>query len=95
MRRKKLAPRMDTQKLAQETADLILNDCIHDYLIWKEDGNVAIDIGEVIPETYAQTTEGRRKRFKTQLVEIMTQAGWTRKDYGRRIGFKMPELAPK
>jgi len=48
----------------------------HPSLLWKSDKKVQVRIGEVIPETYKQTTADRRKRFKKKLEELLLLHGW-------------------
>jgi hypothetical protein len=70
---------LKVEPLATKLVQQILN---HDrkakYLIWKSDFKVRIKIGEIIPKTYKQTTEGRRKRFRLAFEEIIRPHGWER-----------------
>jgi hypothetical protein len=89
----KMAPRMDTQLKAQEVAANILNERDHPSLSWENNREyVVIAIGEIITETEVvpQTTQGRRRRFRGDLEEIMLEQGWIRKDKGNKMGFLRP-----
>lgn len=80
---------MDIEKMANEIATLILNGVDDRRVTWLEDRQrVQVNIGEVIPETNPQTTQGRRKRFRVVLASLMSEANWTRKDVGNKIGFQ-------
>lgn len=80
---------MDIEKMANEIATLILNGVDDRRVTWLEDRQrVQVNIGEVIPESNPQTTQGRRKRFRVVLASLMSEANWTRKDVGNKIGFQ-------
>ena len=81
---------MDIEKIANEIATLILNGTGDDPRVtWLEDRQrVQVNIGEVIPQTNPQTTQGRRKRFRVILASLMSEANWTRQDVGNKIGFR-------
>lgn len=80
---------MDIEKMANEIATLILNGVDDRRVTWLEDRQrVQVNIGEVIPETNPQTTQGRRKRFRAILESLMSEANWTRQDVGNKIGFR-------
>lgn len=80
---------MDIEKMANEIATLILNGVDDRRVTWLEDRQrVQVNIGEVIPETNPQTTQGRRKRFRVVLASLMSEANWTRQDVGNKIGFQ-------
>ena len=80
---------MDIKKEANEIATLILNGVDDRRVTWLEDRQrVQVNIGEVIPETNPQTTQGLRKRFRVALASLMSEANWTRKDVGNKIGFQ-------
>lgn len=86
-----MSPRLNTQALAEEIANLILENKQNDLLSWITDSShVVINIGKVIPMSNEQTTASRRKRFRTQLESIMSAHGWARKDKGNKIGFSKP-----
>lgn len=80
---------MDIEKMANEIATLILNGVDDRRVTWLEDRQrVQVNIGEVIPQTNPQTTQGRRKRFRAILESLMSEANWTRQDVGNKIGFQ-------
>jgi len=80
---------MDIDAKANEIATLILNGVNDRRVTWIEDRQrVQVNIGEVIPETNPQTTQGRRKRFRVVLASLMSEANWTRQDVGNKIGFR-------
>lgn len=82
---------MDIEKMANEIATLILNGVDDRRVTWLEDRQrVQVNIGEVIPQTNPQTTQGRRKRFRAILASLMSEANWTRQDVGNKIGFRRP-----
>ena len=61
-----------------EIADLIIRGVDDKRLKWHEDGSVAVQIGQMIPnEGSQQTVSGRRRRFRTALESILLEAGWT------------------
>lgn len=80
---------MDIEQKANEIATLILNGLDDPRVTWLEDRQrVRVNIGEVIPLTNPQTTQGRRKRFRALLESLMTAANWIRQDAGSNIGFR-------
>ena len=80
---------MDIDAKANEIATLILNGVDDRRVTWLEDRQrVQVNIGEVIPQTNPQTTQGRRKRFRAILESLMSEANWTRQDVGNKIGFR-------
>lgn len=82
---------MDIDKKANEIATLILNGVDDPRVTWLEDGQrVRVNIGDVIPLTNTQTTQGRRKRFRVILESLMIAANWTRQNVGSNIGFRRP-----
>jgi hypothetical protein len=83
-----LDKRMDTKALAQEIASCIINEHKHPAVVWNNDrDSVEIKISVIIPETYAQTTANRRKRFKQQLETILLDQGWIRFQSGNKTIF--------
>jgi len=86
------SPKIDTKRLATETAQRIVAGEEHHSLEWRDNHTyVVILIGKLIPQTITETTYHRRKRFRAQIEEVMRQHGWTRRDRGNRIGFVRPE----
>ncbi len=77
MRRlKKFAPKLDMQALAVEVFHLIQRRKSDDRLTWTGDTCVRVNMTIVIPNGSAQqTTQGRRKRFRTILKALMLAAG--------------------
>ncbi|WP_026603631.1 hypothetical protein [Methylomonas sp. 11b] len=83
----KMAPRMDVKAKATEIANAILNGLEHPSLNWDNNQeSVVLTISKIIPETVAQTTQSRRKRFKDSLDSILFEQGWVRKDHGNKLG---------
>lgn len=82
---------MDIDKKANEIATLIHNGVDDPRITWLEDRQrVRVNIGDVIPSTNKQTTQGRRKRFRVVLESLMAAANWTRQNVGSNIGFRRP-----
>jgi hypothetical protein len=75
-----MAPRVYVRPIAEEIAQLIIAHREDEVLKWYEDGSVRVHIGKILPEGFAfkQTLQGRRKRFRQALEEILLDAGWTR-----------------
>ncbi|HOD52829.1 MAG TPA: hypothetical protein PKJ78_22580, partial [Candidatus Hydrogenedentes bacterium] len=77
--RRQLVPmdkRLNTTKLAAEIAALIVSNTEDERLKWLGTDKVRVNISEVIPETYAETTIARRKRFRQQLTAELAKQGW-------------------
>jgi len=69
--------RLDVRPMAEEIAQLIIDNREDDRLAWKKDGSVIVQIGRIVPDdSAAQTTIGRRKRFRKTLEELLGNAGW-------------------
>ncbi len=84
----KMASKMDVKAKAIEIAEEILNGRTHQAFSWDKDHDfVVITISQIIPETIPQTTQGRRKRFRVNLEEILQNQGWIRKNKGNKLGF--------
>lgn len=81
--------RLDTNGLAKEVAERILNRLEHSTLEWNtEQDYVVIKISEIIPtNASAQTTTARRKRFNEALETIMVENGWIRRNKGQKTGY--------
>ena len=43
---------------------------------WLNENRIKVLAGDLIPETYKQTTANRRKRFRLALEEELTKSGW-------------------
>lgn len=87
-------PRMDTNVLAKEVAERILNRLEHSTLEWNtEQDYVVIKISEIIPtNASAQTTTARRKRFNNTLEAIMVENKWIRRNKGQKTGYFREKL---
>ncbi len=71
-------PRLNVAGLAEEVAVAILAGSIQPFLKWRTDGSVQTIPGKLIPaERLAKTTlEGRRKKFRMKLGELLGKNGW-------------------
>ena len=67
---------LKTKPLAEVVAKLILDKTKDPHLLWKHDDKVRLNIEKMIPATNQQTTGARRKRFRTDLLEILHPHGW-------------------
>ncbi len=77
--RRQVRPRdkpLDTRKLAEEVATKIIGLQQPSYLDWKSPRRVHLKIGQIISATNKATTLSRRKRFRSQLTELLEGAGW-------------------
>ena len=70
--------RLNVGPLAQEIAELIVAGRHDERLKWNTDGRVRVLIGKIFPEASAvkQTREGRRRRFREALTQILATHGW-------------------
>ncbi len=69
--------RMNCAAWARDIASIILARKDHFGLVWSEERqNVTLKLEILIPTTYAQTTSGRRKRFRESLVPLLAELGW-------------------
>jgi hypothetical protein len=82
--------RMNTSAKAENVANQILSNEQHKNLQWRPNNYVVLNIGEIIPETNAQTTASRRKKFRAKLESVMLTHGWKRQDHGNKMGFIKP-----
>lgn len=71
-----MAKRLDVQPIARSLADAILGGVDDNRLERWPDGTVRLRISEIIPETNAQTTAGRRKRLRAALRDLLASHGW-------------------
>lgn len=69
---------VNVKPTAEEIANLIINHQNDERLKWNVDGSVRVLIGEIplLDSEFAQTREGRRKRFRIELEKILGSAGW-------------------
>jgi len=78
-RRRQLYPKdkpLKATPLAEEIAALILAGRAEQRVAWKTPSQVRLKIDEIIPATNAQTTGGRRKRFRSALQDVLRLHGW-------------------
>ena len=70
----------DTETAAEELAVLIRRRINSDPRIkWLDDSTVKISTPVVVPETFKQTTSGRRRRLIIALSAKLERDGWRRK----------------
>jgi hypothetical protein len=71
-----IAPRLDVQPLAEEIFRIMLDHGEDERLKWNDDGTIRVQIGKIIPSNGPkQTFEGRRKRFRASLEQLVRNAG--------------------
>jgi len=73
-----MSPRLHTKQMASEVAAQISRREKTAHLRWLQDGRVGVAISVLIPTTNLRTTTGRRKRFASQLHELLQPMGWHR-----------------
>ena len=71
-----MAKRLDVGPLADQLASLIIQGERSEYLKWNKDGTVYVRFRKLLPEGFAQTTAGRRKRLKQALSDKLKPHGW-------------------
>jgi len=73
-----MQPKLNVEPIAAEIVSLILNRQQDSRLKWNSDGSVRVLIGEILPSGSAvkQTLEGRRKRFRREVEQLLTTRGW-------------------
>jgi hypothetical protein len=72
---------------AERLADLMDERGDDDRVRWYGDGSVKVVVGRVLPDGPRRTVEGRRRRFRPILDEVLMGRGWEEKDlyvYRRR-----------
>ena len=69
---------LNISPIAEEIAQLIIDFNEDVRLKWNKDGSVQILIGNILPEvdTSKQTIGARRKRFRTNVEELLSNAHW-------------------
>jgi hypothetical protein len=72
-----MAPKVDVERLAAEVLQLMIDHAVNDRLRWYPDGAVRVEIGKILPASNVnkQTLQGRRRRFRQALEELVHQAG--------------------
>jgi hypothetical protein len=70
--------RVDVAAIADEIAGLIIGGVIDDRLRWFGGGRVRVEMGRIFPKAsgYKQTVQGRRRRLRETLVEVLGRRGW-------------------
>lgn len=81
---------LKVKPLAVETCKKILAMENHETLKWIDSSNVMIQIAKVIPETCAETTAKRRKRYRAALDLEMAAVGWQKAYRGTRCAYCLP-----
>lgn len=73
-----IATRVNVRPIAEEVAQQIIARQEDERLKWQDDGSVRVQIGMIFPagSVVKQTLEGRRKRFRTAMDELLENAGW-------------------
>ena len=68
----------ELQLVAQEIADLVRQAVTDPRLIWKDSDTVHVVIEQIIPTTsgFARTVQGRQKRLRQALEEVLGKDGW-------------------
>jgi hypothetical protein len=67
---------LKVQPIAEKLADAIVNQREEEVIVRKSPSLVYLKIGQIIPETYKQTTASRRKRLRKALTEALKPTGW-------------------
>lgn len=72
--------RLNIHPVAEEIVQLIIDHQEDERLKWNKDGSVRIQIGKILPEGSAvkQTLNGRRRRFRQTVDELLRNEGWQR-----------------
>ena len=86
---------LDVKPLANEIAAVIEDGRNDDRLVWKGANKVKVEVGKIIPESFpAQTSSGRRKRFRKALESILAPSGWTPSKSGSHLFFERVVASP-
>jgi len=86
---------LDVKPLANKIAALITDGRNDDRLAWKGANKVKVEVGKIIPESFpAQTTSGRRKRFRKELESVLAPSGWTPSKSGSHLFFERISASP-
>lgn len=73
------AARLDVKPLAEDVFRSMRERREDERLKWVDDGSVRVVIAKVVPDAgFRQTVDGRRKRFRNALEELVVQAGGER-----------------
>jgi len=67
---------VDTKAIAGSLADAILSEQPDTRFKIMPDGSVRLNIAVIIPETNKETTGGRRKRLRRELLALLEPYGW-------------------
>ena len=72
------SPRWDARPAAEEVVGLVVGRQDNELLKWRPDGSVRILVGKILPAGSAkkQTLEGRRKRLRVAVEELLGKEGW-------------------
>ena len=73
------AGRVPIQPLAEEIAAKIVQGQGDERLVWLGDGSVRVVLSAIFPSAsgFKQTVQGRRKRLKEALMELLDDKGWS------------------
>ena len=73
-----MSRRLNVRPLAEEVVQLILQNKTDERLKWNKDGSVRVHIGKILPDHSAvnQTLQGRRRRFREEVENLLDEAGW-------------------
>lgn len=75
----------ELQLVAEEIAELVRQGASDPRLIWKDSDTVHVVVEQIIPTQsgFARTVQGRRKRLRQVLEEVLAKDGW--KHAGRNV----------
>ena len=83
-----LDKRYNATEAARMVSKNIINGEDHEYLTWDaEKTRVTVILNKIVPSSYSRTTQGRNKRFREELQEMMNNTGWDRVITGNRLVF--------
>lgn len=75
---KPMQPKLNVKPIAEQIVGLIVKRRQDNRLKWNADGGVRVLIGNILPSGSAvnQTLHGRRKRFRTEVEQLLATRGW-------------------
>lgn len=88
------APRLDVHALAQQCLAAMMAGPEADttgWLKWVSPSEVKLQISQVIPQTFKQTTADRRRRFSRELTALSEGSGWREASAHRWVRDTQPQ----
>jgi hypothetical protein len=87
---------LDLKALAKKVAGLLNKSRDHEWITWSTDrSQVTLHLGSIIREDHSHSVrQGRRKRFRKVVADLLKRSGWREVPESRRLRFTRGPSGP-